>query len=215
MPSKTLVAICSSGSGVLPDSHYLRQCGLTINETNWHLFQTIVYFNAKDTYVIRVTFTSMQQGTIGEFTWVSQHIALVECVSNKRHIISVIHYIIRGAVCFQFTHFPCDDWENIYTLSYYHHQIGSMNYCPLFRVRSWNNGVRCLFIFSWICNTAGLHRGTFVSWWYLPRIWPSVTDIQHNYHVRYPTDDWHLTLYVLTGIFFRRSVPGRRVSPLY
>ena len=21
------------------------------------------------------------------------------------------------AVCFQFTHFPCDDWENIYTLS--------------------------------------------------------------------------------------------------
>ena len=27
------------------------------------------------------------------------------------------------------THFPCDDWENIYSLSYYHHQIGSMNYC--------------------------------------------------------------------------------------
>ena len=42
----------------------------------------------------------------------------------------------RGAVCFQFTHFFCDDWENIYTLSYHHHQIGSMNYYPLFRVRS-------------------------------------------------------------------------------
>ena len=40
--------------------------------------------------------------------------------------------------------FPCDDWENIYTLSYYHHQIESMNYYPLFRVRSWNNGVRCM-----------------------------------------------------------------------
>ena len=25
-----------------------------------------------------------------------------------------------------------------------HHQIGSMNYCPLFRVRSWNNGMRCM-----------------------------------------------------------------------
>ena len=49
-----------------------------------------------------------------------------------------------GAVCFQFTHFSCDDWYNIYTLSYYHHQIGSMNYYPLFRVRSWNNGVRCM-----------------------------------------------------------------------
>ena len=44
----------------------------------------------------------------------------------------------------QFTHFIFDDWENIYTLSYYHHQIGSMNYYPLFRVRSWNNGMRCM-----------------------------------------------------------------------
>ena len=36
------------------------------------------------------------------------------------------------------------DWENIYTLSYYHHQIGNMNYYPLFRVRSWNNCMRCM-----------------------------------------------------------------------
>ena len=34
--------------------------------------------------------------------------------------------------------------EKIYTLSYYHNQIGSMNYYPLFRVRSWNNGIRCM-----------------------------------------------------------------------
>ena len=44
------------------------------------------------------------------------------------HEASVVRTII-GARCFQFTHFPCDDLENIYTLSYYHdHQIGSMNY---------------------------------------------------------------------------------------
>ena len=48
------------------------------------------------------------------------------------------------SACFQFTNLPCDVWENIYTLSYYHHQIGNMNYHPLFRVRSWNNGVRCM-----------------------------------------------------------------------
>ena len=60
----------------------------------------------------------------------------VECVSKIRHILSVIHYTIRRAVCFQFTHFPCDDRQNIYALSYYHHQIGSMSYYPLFRVRS-------------------------------------------------------------------------------
>ena len=66
----------------------------------------------------------------------------VECVSKIKHILSVIHYTIYGAVCFQFTHFPCDDRQNIYTLFYYHCQIGSMNYYPLFRIRSWNNGVR-------------------------------------------------------------------------
>ena len=60
-----------------------------------------------------------------------------------------IHYTICRAVSFQFTDFPCDDWENIYTLSYYH-QIGSMNYYPLFRLRSWNNGVRCIFLYSYI-----------------------------------------------------------------
>ena len=73
-----------------------------------------------------------------------KNIYFVESVSKIKHIHSVIHYTIRGAVCFQFTHFPCDDWENIYTLSYYHHRIGSMNYNPLFRVRSLNNGVRCM-----------------------------------------------------------------------
>ena len=71
-------------------------------------------------------------------------IYFVECVSKIKHILSVIHYTIRGAVCFQFSHFPCDDWENIYTLSYFHHQIRCMNYYPLSRVRSWNNGVRCM-----------------------------------------------------------------------
>ena len=81
----------------------------------------------------------------------SEDIVLIKClsdifcrvVSKIRHIISVIHYTIRRAVCFQFTHFPCD-WENIYTLFHYHHQLGSMNYYPLFKFRSWNNGVRCM-----------------------------------------------------------------------
>ena len=28
-----------------------------------------------------------------------------------------------------------------------HHQIGSMNYYPLFSVRSWNNGMRCMYFY--------------------------------------------------------------------
>ena len=46
--------------------------------------------------------------------------------------------------------------ERIYTLSYYHHQMGSMNYYPLFRVRSWNNGMRCMSLY--ILLKWGSHR---------------------------------------------------------
>ena len=38
-------------------------------------------------------------------------------------------------------------WARFNTLSYYHHQIGSMNYYPLFMVGSWNNGVRCMSLY--------------------------------------------------------------------
>ena len=34
--------------------------------------------------------------------------------------------------------------KNVCTLSYYHHQIGSMTHLILFRLRSWNNGMRCI-----------------------------------------------------------------------
>ena len=35
-------------------------------------------------------------------------------VCKIKHFFSVIHYTIYGTVCFQFTHFPCDDWENLH-----------------------------------------------------------------------------------------------------
>ena len=90
----------------------------------------------------------------------SEDIELIKCVSyifcrvcKIKRILLAIHYTICGAVCFQFTHFPCDDWANIYALSYYHHQIGSMNYYPLFRVRSWNNSMRCMSFYILITLT--------------------------------------------------------------
>ena len=53
----------------------------------------------------------------------SEDIELKKCLSDItcrvckiKHIPSVIHYTICGAVYFQFTHFLCDDWENIYLL---------------------------------------------------------------------------------------------------
>ena len=70
-------------------------------------------------------------------------------------------------MCFQFTHLLSNDWENIHTLSYYHHQIRSMNYYPLFRVRSWNNGMCCMSFY--ILNIIVVsHRGQWVN-----SLWPS------------------------------------------
>ena len=98
---------------------------------------------------------------------------LIKCLSDIfcrvckiRHILSVIHYTIRGAVCFQFTHSLCDDWENKYTLSYYHNQIGNMNHYPLFRVRSWNNGVRCMSFSILLRSLWPSADLWFVAWWY-------------------------------------------------
>ena len=107
----------------------------------------------------------------------SEDIELIKCLSDTfcrvckiKHIISVIHYTICRAVCFQFTHSPCDDWDNIYIL------------CLIIITKSevWNvilslglghETMACL----WICDMAWLLCRTFVSWWYLPQIWPSIT----------------------------------------
>ena len=72
--------------------------------------------------------------------------------------------------------------------------------------------VVCLSIFLLMCDMAGLLRGTFVSWWYLPQIWPSVTDMQHYYHARYPTDDWHLA-YMFSLVYFSVEVCLEGVFP--
>ena len=53
-------------------------------------------------------------------TW-SEGIELIKCLSDIirrvckiKHILSAIHYTMCGAVCFQFTHFLYDDWDNTY-----------------------------------------------------------------------------------------------------
>ena len=53
-------------------------------------------------------------------------------------------YYMGLCTCIQFAQFSHDDCENMCTWSYYHNQIGRMTHLPLFRVRSWNNGIRCM-----------------------------------------------------------------------
>ena len=45
--------------------------------------------------------------------WNVYQIYFAECVSRIEHILLVIHYSMYGAVCFPFTQFPRDGWENI------------------------------------------------------------------------------------------------------
>ena len=52
----------------------------------------------------------------------------------------------------------------IYTLSYYNHQIGSINYYPLFRVRSWNNGMRCMSFYILMGRVIIFFRASEWSW---------------------------------------------------
>ena len=68
----------------------------------------------------------------------------LECMSKIKSILSIIVHALYGAVCIQFTHVSYDVCEIMCTLSYWHHQIGSVIHLPLLMGRSWNNGMRCM-----------------------------------------------------------------------
>ena len=61
----------------------------------------------------------------------------VECVSRIKSILSIIVYAIYGAVCFQLTHFFCDDFENACTSSYYYHEIGITSHFKRYIMKQW------------------------------------------------------------------------------
>ena len=82
------------------------------------------------------------------------------CVSKITSVLSINFHTIYGAVCIQLTHFSHDDCENTCTWSYYQNQVRSMTHLPSFRVRSWNNDMRCIPIYIVI----NLWYGQIDSW---------------------------------------------------
>ena len=50
-------------------------------------------------------------------------------------------------------------------MSYYHNQIGNMNHYPLFRVRSWNNGVRCMSLYILMLILYNIYSLSQPSFW--------------------------------------------------
>ena len=85
----------------------------------------------------------------------SEDIELIKCLSDiylssvwvKLSIFPQLSIIQYMGLCAFSSPISLVMIEMIYTLSDYHHQIGSMNYYPMFRGRSWNNGMRCMSIF--------------------------------------------------------------------
>ena len=90
------------------------------------------------------------------------YILSIVCLKlNRFSHLSFMQYmgLYPGAVCIQLTHFSCGDCENTCTLSYYHHQIGSMTHFRLLRLWPWNSGMRYMpfyvlvfFFFIVICR---------------------------------------------------------------
>ena len=75
--------------------------------------------------------------------WYACQIYCLECV-RLSHFSQITFHAIYGAVCIELTRFSYDDCENTRTWSYHHHQIACMTHLPLSRIRSWNNGMRCM-----------------------------------------------------------------------
>ena len=147
--------------------HHIRPLiAYTFRETREFVFINIVQFmmsaNSRIRFGLQIIFVCLYitPSHYHHFANLSEDIELIKrlpdifcrCVSKSKHILSVIHYTICGAVCFPFNHFPCDDWENIYSLFYHHHQIGSIKYYRLLRVRSWNNDMRFVLLYYFILS---------------------------------------------------------------
>ena len=156
--------------------HILSLIAYTFRENREFVFITIVQFmmsvNSRVRFDLQIVFvclyiTPSHYNHCANFIW--RHWTykmpvryILSSVSKIKHILSVIHYTICGAVCFQFAHSLSDDWENIYTLSYYNRQIGRMNYYPLFRIRSWNNGMRCMSFYILLDSVATSRENTII-----------------------------------------------------
>ena len=97
-------------------------------------------------------------------------------------------------MCIQLIHFSYDDRENMFF--FYFIIIIKSEVWPIWHCIGLGHEAMvcavCPFMFLWVCDMAGLLRGTSLSWWFSPRICSPVTDMRYYYLARYLTDDWHL-----------------------
>ena len=122
--------------------HILSLFAYTFRENRDFVFIIIVQFmmnaNSQIRFGSQIVFVKMPVGYILSSVWVTLSIFSQ---------LSIIQYM---GLCVFSLPISLVMIERIYTLSYHHYKIRSMNYYPLFRVRLWNNGMRCMsLIFFW------------------------------------------------------------------
>ena len=96
-------------------------------------------------------------------------IYFVECVSKIKHIsqLSIIQYMGLCVFSLPISLVMIERIHFVLLVLSSSNWTGSMNYYPLFRVRSWNNGMRCMslyililgFLFSPVCVCVCMCRG--------------------------------------------------------
>ena len=138
-------------------------------------------------------------------------------MSKIKHILSAIHYTICGTVQLTNSLVMVERIFILCLITILKSEVWTIAHCLGLGHETIVCAV-CLSIFLWICDMAGLLRGTVISWWYLPRIWPPVSDMQHYYHARYPTDDRHLAYTPFAksnGRFFQTQKSTWCPHPIY
>ena len=94
-----------------------------------------------------ISLSSLRKLIWGHWTYEMPVRYILSSVWVRLNIFSQLSIIQNMGLCVFSLPIPLVMIEIIYTLSYYNHQIGNMNYYPLFRVMSWNNGMCCMSLY--------------------------------------------------------------------
>ena len=156
--------------------HILLHIAYTFRE-NWEflfiIFVQLMSANNRIRFVLKIVFVCfyITPSYHHHCANLSENIEFIRCLSDIfcrvckiKHIRSVIHHTIRGAVCFQLIH-ALVMIERIYLfclIIIIKSEVWTITHC-LWSGHETMVCAVCLFVFLWICVMAGLLRGTFVS----------------------------------------------------
>ena len=141
--------------------HILSRITYTFRE-NWGfvlniIVQFIMSANSRIRYDLQIVFVCLYitPSHYHRCANLSVHIELNKCLPDIscRVCEQVWVYSLSYPLCniwgCMFSDYPISSWwlREYIALSYYHHQIGIMNYYTLFRVRSGNNGMHCMSLY--------------------------------------------------------------------